>query len=561
MRLFNITRIKMAKAFLLCLFVFMSCGAMAEKHTDIRIGISQYPSTLHPFFDDMVAKSYVLGMSLRPVTVHDTNWKSVCMLCTELPSFENGLAKRKDKGISATYKIRDDAFWGDGTPVTVKDIIFAREVGMHPQSGVGNAEFFDKDIAGIDTVDDKTFTIRFAKEKCDFASINDFYPLPAHLERKLFEKDPATYRSRTFYNTDPANPGLYWGPYRIAKVEPGAALTLVRNAYWKGKTPAFDSITVKTIENSASLAANLLSGDIDYIAGELGIALDQALSFEKRLNALHPDDFSTTYKPGLTYEHIDLNLDTSMFKDKQVRQALMFGMNRQAINNTFFAGKQPIATTNINPLDEVYAQNTLTYPYDPKKAETLLEETGWKKGADGLRANAKGEKLSITILTTAGNKSRETILQAIIADWRKIGVDAKMETQSPRVLFGDTMRVRSFRGGAMYAWMSAPRNVPRTTLHSKMIPSAANNYAGQNYAGYASTTMDKTIDDLEIVCAPKENQALWAKLQSLYADDLPALPLYYRADAYFIPAWLKGLVPTGHMHPTTLWIENWTVSE
>lgn len=70
--------------------------------------------------------------------------------------------------------------------------------------------------------------------------------------------------------------------------------------------------------------------------------------------------------------------------------------------------------------------------------------------------------------------------------------------------------------------------------------------------------MDKMIDDLDVTCAPDANKALWQDLQKLYADELPALPLYYRAESFFVPVWLHGLTPTGHQHPSTLWIENWS---
>lgn len=556
----------MAKAFVIALaaFLLLAPPVRAEEYKDLKIGMSQFPSTLHPFFDEMVAKSLVLGGAVRPMTVNTPDWKAACMLCTELPTYENGRAKKETrkggkKGIAATYTLKDDLFWGDGTPVTTKDILFAYEVGKHPKSGVGNGEFFSKDIVSIDAADDRNFTIHFDKEKCDFAPINDFYPLPAHIERAIFEKDPEKYKSATAYNTDSTNPGLYLGPYRIGKVAAGSAITLERNEQWKGTVPWFDSVTFRAIENSAALQANLLAGDIDYIAGELGMMLDEALAFEKRLMSAKPGKFTAVYKPSLTFEHIDLNLDKPPFDDLRVRKALLLGLDRESLNNQIFGGKQPVATTGINPQDTVYTGDVALYPYDAAKAEALLDEAGWTKGDDGFRRNAKGEKLAITLSTTAGNQTREVIAQALKSDWKKIGVDATLDMKQARVLFGDVMRKRVYPGGVMYAWMSAPRNIPKTTLYSTMVPDAANNYAGQNYPGYRNKTMDKIIDDLDTVCAEQENMALWHDLQKLYADDLPALPLYYRADSFFMPVWLKGVVPTGHLNPTTLWIENWSV--
>ena len=111
----------------------------------------------------------------------------------------------------------------------------------------------------------------------------------------------------------------------------------------------------------------------------------------------------------------------------------------------------------------------------------------------------------------------------------------------------------------MYAWLSAPQNIPRTTLHSTMVPTKENNYAGQNYLGYKNDKMDTILNDLEVKCEAEENLQLWHDLQNLYAEDLPALPLYFRSEVHVLPNWLKGVDPTGHQYPSTFWIENWSM--
>ena len=72
--------------------------------------------------------------------------------------------------------------------------------------------------------------------------------------------------------------------------------------------------------------------------------------------------------------------------------------------------------------------------------------------------------------------------------------------------------------------------------------------------------MDELIDAIEIELDRDRRKALWAELQQLYATDLPALPLFFRANAHVWPKWLEGVVPTGHMTPTTMGIEHWRVA-
>jgi peptide/nickel transport system substrate-binding protein len=549
-------RMRPALLGLALLLTTAAAPAMAARD-ELVIGISQFPANFNPNIDSMMAKSYVLAMARRPFTVYDVDWKLVCMLCTELPDIAKGTAvpeKTADgkDGIALTYTIRPDAVWGDGVPVTTKDVVFTWEVGRHPKTGVASAELYER-ITAIDVKDDKTFTMHVNKRTCDYQAINDFDVLPAHIEKPNFA-DPAEYKTRSAYETDTANPGLWFGPYRVTEVSSGAHIVLQPNPTWWGEKPRFQRIVVKAVENTAALTANLLAGDIDMIAGELGMTLDQALQFEKR----YGDRYAVRYKPGLIYEHIDLNLDNPVLADRRVRRALVHAIDREAISQQLFEGKQPVAHGQTNPLDRVYFDGIPKYAYDPQKAGALLDEAGWTRSAGGVRRNAEGVPLQLEIMTTAGNRTRELVQQAMQSQWKQAGIDVRIRNEPARVFFGQTVRERKYSAMAMFAWISSPENIPRSTLHSDEIPTAQNGWAGQNYPGFANQDMDKTIDDLEVVCEEAPNRRLWNRMQTLYAEELPVIPLYFRANAFILPKWLRGIVPTGHQYPTSLWIETWS---
>ena len=248
---------------------------------ELKIGITQFPSTLNPVIESMLAKTYVLAMTRRPVVAYDQDWQLICLLCVELPTIENGLAVPEElpdggQGIAITYQLQPEATWGDGTPVTTKDVVFTWQVGRHPQSGVASMEAFQR-VLSIDVLDDKTYRIHVDRVTFDYNEYGGFTLLPAHLEQAIFEADPVEYRHRTTFDRDPTNPGLYFGPYRVSEVVSGSHIVLVPNATWYGQPPAFDPVTVKVIENTAALEANLLSGAVDMIAGELGLAIDQEI--------------------------------------------------------------------------------------------------------------------------------------------------------------------------------------------------------------------------------------------------------------------------------------------
>ena len=551
------------KQLLACTLLATTMGvvpASVQAKTDFVIGITQYPSTFHPNIDSMLAKSYVHGLSRRPLTTMNADWETVCALCETLPTLENGgaeLEKTPDgkDGIAVTYKIKDEAVWGDGTPITVEDIIFTWNVGKHPKSGVASTEGYRR-ILSIDRIDDKTFTLHVDRRTFDYNNMSTLNILPAHIDREKFA-DPARYKTQTAFDTDPMNPGLYMGPYVMTQAKTGSHMVFERNPKWWGKKPAFDRITVRVIEYTTTLEANLLSGGIDMISGELGLNVDQALAFEKR----HGGKYNTLFKPGLIYEHIDLMLDNPVLQDRRVRQALMHAIDRDAISNRLFGGKQPVAHSGVNPLDWVYDEDVPTYSFDPTKADALLNKAGWTKKADGIRTNAAGEPLRFQLMTTAGNRTRELVQQVLQSQWKAAGIDIDIRNEPARVFFGETVTKRKFPAMAMFAWISAPESVPRTTLHSEEIPTEANNWSGQNYTGFRNAELDELLEKIELELDRDKRKAMWSKLQEIYATELPALPLYFRANSFILPKWLKGVEPTGHQFPTTLQVEDWRVAK
>jgi peptide/nickel transport system substrate-binding protein len=124
-------------------------------------------------------------------------------------------------------------------------------------------------------------------------------------------------------------------------------------------------------------------------------------------------------------------------------------------------------------------------------------------------------------------------------------------------MFGETVKKRAYTGLIMYGWTSNVTETPMRTLHSSQIPTAANNWAGANYIAFDNKRMDTLIDQAETELDPVKGKVLWAEMQKIYADELPVLPLYFRADPHVVPKWLAGYTPTGHGDFSALWAENW----
>lgn len=545
----------MIRRFLASLLALAALAAApAHAKDELVVAMTQMPGTWNPVISSMLAKSLIANMTARPLTAYDANWNLVCLACTELPTIENGKARVIDlpdgkKGMEIDIELRD-LRWGDGVPVTSKDVAFTLEVGKHPLSGVASSEGY-KRVLKLDVKDDRRFTMTIDRVTFDYNS-SALLLLPAHIEKPIFEANPAEYRNKTAYDTQSTNPGLAFGPYRIVEIVPGSRVTLEQNPTWTGEKPHFKRIVVKIIENTAALEANLLSGGVDYVLGELGLSLDQAIAFEKR----HGAKYNVVYKPALIWEHIDVNLDNKLLADRRVRQAMLLAIDRKAISEKLFDGKQPIAHGGISDLDPMFSPTARQYGYDPAAAKKLLDEAGFSTIRNNVRQNAAGERLSIELGTTAGNRVRELVAQVIQSQLRQVGIEARIKADPPRLFF-EAMNRRNYGGLGMYAWVQRPGGVPRSTLHSKEIPTAENGWSGQNYPGYANPQMDKALDEAERELDVEKRRALFAEIQKLAADDLPSLPLFFRVDPFVIPKALKGITPTGTLNSSTLWIEQW----
>ncbi|OYT92359.1 MAG: peptide ABC transporter [Burkholderiales bacterium PBB3] len=534
--------------------------AQAPKDT-LVIGMSQFPSNLHPAIESTVAKVYAMRLGYRPIAGFNDDKKMECFLCTEIPTISNGRAKLVDlpggkKGMTVRFTLHPKATWGDGTPLTSKDVAFSWALGAKPESGFSRAELFRK-ITRVETVDAKTFVLHMNKVAYDFADLVDFGLVPAHLEDSVVKglKSPADYNKNTTYNREPTKAGLWNGPYLATQIQSGAFMVFERNPHWWGQKPHFKRITIKTIENTATLEANLRSGDLDMTSGELGLSIDQGLSMAAEPAAQQKYDFS--FPPMLLYERIVMNQDHAALKDKRVRQALLLGIDRETLVKQLVGGKFPVAHTWVNPLEPGFDTNVTKFAFDPSRAKALLEQAGYKPGPGGIRVNAAGQRLSMEYMTTAGNKLRELIQQVLQNQWKQIGVEVVIKNVPARTFFGETLKKHQFSGLGQSAFSSTPESPPVTTLSTEGIPTATNNYGGQNYSHFSNPVMDRLINELQAELDPAKRKLLWTQMQTVFTDELPELPLFFRTDVWVVPKWMTGVLRPGQLPASTYTAETW----
>lgn len=534
-------------------------------HDKLTIGVSQEFENMNGIIQQMSASRYVVWMVVRPLVMLNHDWEDQCYLCKEVPSLENGLAKIVEidgkKKLIVDWELRENANWGDGEPITGHDVKLSWEIGSSPNVSVGEKDIFTQiEKIEVDPKNPKKFRMTYVEPRYDFTRLGDLVIMPRHLEEKIWEtakQEAGLYEKQSLYTTDPTNPGLYSGPYRIQEIKLGSHISLVPNPYFYGKAPKFKNIVIKLIPDTATLEANLLSGTIDVIC-EVGLTFDQALALQKRVenDPGLKKRFQVLFKDGLTYEHVDLNLKNPFLQDQSVRQALLYGIDRDNLVQSLFEGKQLKATQFFHPKDVYHAKNIPLYEYNPEKAKALLEESGWKRAGDGYFYK-DGKKLSLVLMSTAQNKTRELVEVYLKDQWKKIGVEIKIKNEPGRVFFGETVRKGKYLAMAMFAWTSMPDHPPRSLYHSSQRPTAENGYNGQNSGFWSNEEADQLFGEVYLEFDLEKRQVLMSRLMQIYMTEVPTLPLYFRAEIAAIPADLKNYRLTGHMRYSSIDVESW----
>ncbi len=539
-------------------------------NAELKIGTSQEFENLNPIIMSMQATTYIYKFVNRNLTTMDWNNEWVPQIITRIPTLENGMARIETidgkETLVVDWEIKEGTKWGDGTDVTGHDVKFSWRVARAKTVSVGSRIVYSMlEKIDIDPDNPRKFTFYYDKIRWDFNHNGTLYLLPRHLEEEVFdqyEEINEGYAKNSLYTTDPTNPGLYCGPYRVHEIKLGSHVSLVPNEHFNGKKPAIQKIVLMYLPDTSTLEANLRSGTIDMIS-VLGLKLDQALKFEKTVLSNNLP-YDVNFVPGLVYEHIDLQLSNPILQDKRVRQALVYGINRDELTKSLFEDRQKKAISNVSPVDKEWytddPNKIVLYEYSRSKANELLDAAGWTMQDDGYRYK-DGEKLSFVLMTTAGDKTRELVQVVLKSQWKKVGVDITIKNEPARVYFGETTRKSKYPGMAMYAWISSPENTPRSTLHSENIPTADNGWSGQNTPRWSNPQVDQILNDIETELDADKRREMIHRILYHYTEEVPVIPLYYRANISVTPKNLTGYKLTSHQFSSPNHVEYWSLDD
>ncbi|MGQ0649163.1 MAG: peptide ABC transporter substrate-binding protein [Gemmatimonadaceae bacterium] len=479
------------------------------------VGYDREPDTLNRFSTHILED--VQACVIEGLVTTDEAMQVVPVLATEIPTPQNGgVVMRPDGGMDVIWKLRPGVTWHDGTAFTSADVQFTVEAINSPDYNPESTDGFDR-ITSVDTPDSLTAVVHYQEPYAPYALQFVRGALPKHvLEGRDIDR-------ANDYNRNP----LGTGPYRVVEWRTGEYILLERVPdYWRGaEYPKIRRIQFKFIPNTTTRVNQLASGEAHVVA---------LVPWDKYRELATVPGLRIHRMMGNSYEHITLNQRRiEAFRDVRVRRALTHAIDRELIVRTILDSLAPVVHGAIQPLSWAYTDAVATYPFDPARANALLEDAGWRDAnGDGVREH-NGVPLSFTLLTQAGFATRESVSQAVQRQLRDVGVDMKIQ-----LVDGTAISSLWFEGkfDAMLHWWHMPAD-PEITL---FFASDRTPPAGRNINYVSDKALDEVLYASDREIDREKRKALLVQAQRMLGELAPEIPLYNVTRLDGVPATLQG---------------------
>ncbi|MCD7101270.1 ABC transporter substrate-binding protein [Pseudoclavibacter sp. 13-3] len=394
----------------------------------LRIATSGHVDSFNPF----------TSIYLTPTQILRNVYENLVQNDQQDGSPTKGLADSwtvEEDGKRWVYKMQSDLKWSDGQPITSADPKFTYEQMMNDSKlGTANGNLVSN-FESVEAPDDQTLVINLKTPQAPNPGL-EIPVVPKHVWEGIADKGD--------YANDTDVVGS--GPFLLSSYSANQSITLKANDnFWQGR-PKIDGIQYVYYTNSDAQVQALRSGDIDFVTG---------LS-PTQFNALNGADGVTTHSgEGRRYTSISINsglktpegeaygTGSSALHDKAVRQAIRQGTDSEALLKQVLDGQGTVATSFIpSAFDQWHLpdDDSVIKSFDPDAAKQLLEDDGWKAGADGIREK-DGQKLSLRLLVDADEPTEQSIAEYFKPWMQSIGIAVDVQSSD-----SDTISDRAAKG-------------------------------------------------------------------------------------------------------------------
>ena len=392
-------------------------NAFTHPHV-LRYGDIGDVTGLNPMFSQQLILGHIASLTMAWFVKYDIHNNPTPELLTVVPTQANG-------GISAdgktfTFHLRRGVKWSDGAPFDADDAVFTYRAIVDPKNNVLSRDGWDK-IAKIDEPD--KFTLIFHMKEQYSSFLPTFFGSsganPAIVPKHILEHS-------TDLNTDPYNSKpIGIGPFRVVEWRRGDRVIMEANPFYFRGRPKLDRIEYHIVPSRDTMITQLQTGELDLWP-------NAPRAYYPRLTALK--GFTTIRQPSYGFGHIDFNLNHPLLADVRVRRALSWSIDRELLRDKVGRGIGIVQNGIYSKASPFYDASIKTTPQNIAGANALLEQAGWKRGADGIRVK-DGQRLSVEFVSNTGSPDTDTQIELIRGWWKDIGAELNRKNYDTALMF------------------------------------------------------------------------------------------------------------------------------
>lgn len=486
---------------LLVCFVFSGCGKQEVKTEDrknLTFSWAKDIGQLNPHLYG-INQMFAQAMVYEPLVKYGENGKIEPCLAESWQISPNGK--------EYTFKLRQGVKFSDGSDLDAKAVKMNFDAVLANKNRHAWLELINQ-IQDTQVVDDHTFKIIFS---------HPYYPALQELAlvRPLRFLAPAGFPDNGNTYEGIKEP-IGTGPWVLSEYKKDQYAVFVRNEHYWGKKPKLEKVTVKIIPDSEGAVLALEKGEIDLIYGTGLISMD---AFKQIKGA---GEYETQLSDPCSTRVLAINSNKGPTKDLKVRQALEYAVDKGTIVEGIFYGTEDKANTLFAPNFPYCNLNLKPYQYDLKKAQTLLEEAGWKLPAGKEFREKDGKSLALDLCFVGTDSTQKAIAELLQGEFKKIGVKVNIigeEEQS----FSDRQQNGNFHLIFNETW-GVPYD-PHSFVSSMRHPSHADYQAQLGLP--MKKEIDKKISEALITTEEKTRQQLYSYILGNLHEQAVYLPISY----------------------------------
>ena len=491
-------------------------------------------------------------------TTYDNNVNNLVysplILLDENNDYKPGLAEKyefSDDNLTLTFNLRKDVKWHDGEDFTADDVAFTFTSIADPKyTGsrfneiskiVGAQDYHDgkaNSISGIKVID--KYTISFTYTKVYAPALSNFSQrgiIPKHIWSKVAIADWDK-------QTDLLNKPIGTGPFKLTDFKADQYVELVKNDTYFGGTPKIDKFIFK-VTNTETELSELAKGDLDVV--------ELSSTKEDDLKTLKDAGIKIEEKPSANYQFMTMNSNREFFKDKKVRQAITYAINRKAMVESLLGEHGQVINTPISLAGWAYPESGLnSYDYNVDKAKELLKEAGWSENNGVLEKD--GKKFEVDLMVPTGNKVREQSAPIIQQNLKDVGITVNISTMDVASAMAKTKGQGDYDMGLLGFTLEVdPGDADRYWASS-----IANN-SQFNFSNFINSQSDELIDKAASTIDRNARKEIYAKWGQLLNEEAPDVFLYSQNALRAHNPKLQGYKYSAYsVFPD---IQNWTISK